>query len=488
MSIKLPTILRTARAGSPARAWGMFVDGGWLDAVDDPKALTLKGRLIKDQAKAASGEERLRLFREAGAAYEAACHIQQGSYPLINAAMLALMGGDGDRSRTLAADVITMLENNPDEAETPYWLAATRSEALLLLGREDEAKTALAEAMQKAPQAWEDHAATLGQFRLIAAELGADAGWLGQYQPPASLHFQGIMQWPEDDAALRGEIDDWLAAENVGFGYGALAAGADIVIAEALVARGAELHVILPCDRANFRAKSVEFAGGNWAARFDALIERADSIDCLDAADAPFAQAVALGEAVCMGLARKNAANLQSEAILLRIDRRVERPKYRFAFWDQSGGRSHILHCDHDIPAPKVEITGQGELTAMLAVRGGASQFTSLPVLATASHEVSGITLFEFSALEDAWHAAKSMALTAPMAIDQALVSGDIIQSALLIRCRALCEIAVEDQILASKAAAFPLLARDATIRVEEAGEIRAAIGSFPAYAIISSS
>ena len=189
-----------------------------------------------------------------------------------------------------------------------------------------------------------------------------------------------------------------------------------------------------------------------------------------------------------MGLARKNAANLQSEAILLRIDRRVERPKYRFAFWDQSGGRSHILHCDHDIPAPKDEITGQGELTAMLAVRGGASQFTSLPVLATASHEVSGITLFEFAALEDAWHAAKSMTLTAPMAIDQALVSGDIIQSALLIRCRALCEIAVEDQILASKAAAFPLLARDATIRVEEAGEIRAAIGSFPAYAIISSS
>lgn len=466
----------------------MFVDGSWLDVVDDPKALTLKGRLIKDQAKAASGEERLRLFREAGMAYEAACRIQKGSYPLINAAMLALMGGDGDRSRSLAADVITMLEDNPDEAETPYWLAATRSEALLLLGREEEAKSALTEAMQKAPQAWEDHAATIGQFRLIAAELGADAGWLGRYQPPASLHFQGIMQLAENDAAMRAEIDEWLAAENVGFGYGALAAGADIVIAEALVARGAELHVILPCDRANFRAKSVEYAGGNWGARFDALIERADSIDCLDAAEAPCAQAVALCETACMGLARKNAANLQSEAILLRIDRRVERPKYRFAFWDQSGGRSHIIHCTPDIPAPAGDITGKGELIAMLAVRGSKDQFTSLPVLSTASHEVAGITLFEFPALEDAWHAAKSMASAASMAIDQALVSGDIAQSALLIRCRALCEIAAEGQILASKAAAFPLLARDATIRVEEAGEIRAAIGSFPAYAIISSS
>jgi hypothetical protein len=359
---------------------------------------------------------------------------------------------------------------------------------LLLLGREDEAKFALSEAKQKAPQAWEDHAATIGQFRLIAAELGADAGWLGQYQPPASLHFQGIMQWPEDDAALRAEIDRWLASENIGFGYGALAAGADIVIAEALVARGAELHVILPCDRANFRAKSVEKFGGNWPMRFDALIERAATIDCLDSAAAPCAQAVALCEAACLGLARKNAATLQSEAILLRIDRRVERPTERFAFWDQGGGRSHIIHCNHAIPAPPDDLAGQGELRAMLAVRGGKDQFTSLTALSSACHEVSGITLFEFSALEDAWYAAKSMALTVPMAIDQALVSGDILQSGLLIRCRALCEIAAEGQILASKTAAFPLLARDANIRVEEAGEIRAAIGSFPAYAIISSS
>ena len=36
---------------------------------------------------------------------------------------------------------------------------------------------------------------------------------------------------------------------NVGFGYGSLAAGADILFAEALLARGASLHVVLPFDR-----------------------------------------------------------------------------------------------------------------------------------------------------------------------------------------------------------------------------------------------
>ena len=175
---------------------------------------------------------------------------------------LPLLGGKGARAKSLAQDVLNMLDENPLEAETPYWLAATRSEALLLLGQEAEARAALSDAMRKAPQAWEDHAATIGQFGLILSELGVDAGWLERHLPPASLHFQGIMQLPADEAPLRAKIDKWLAQQNIGFGYGALAAGADIVVAEALLARDAELHVILPCDKASFRAQSVAPFGG----------------------------------------------------------------------------------------------------------------------------------------------------------------------------------------------------------------------------------
>ena len=41
---------------------------------------------------------------------------------------------------------------------------------------------------------------------------------------------------------------------DIGFGFGALAAGAELLTAEALLARGAELHVILPSDPESFAA------------------------------------------------------------------------------------------------------------------------------------------------------------------------------------------------------------------------------------------
>jgi len=89
----LTQILSIARAGNPARAWAMFQSSGWDARTDDPKALTLKGRLLKDQAKATQSAERVRLYGMAAEAYAAAAQIEQASYPLINAATLAYLGG-----------------------------------------------------------------------------------------------------------------------------------------------------------------------------------------------------------------------------------------------------------------------------------------------------------------------------------------------------------------------------------------------------------
>jgi len=496
LTSSLPQILRTARAGSPARAWGLFVQGGWLEAAGDAKALTLKGRLLKDQAKsvsgAATGTDRLRLYGEAGEAYAASAKIEPGSYPLINAATLALLGGKGARAKALAQDVLNMLDENPLEAETPYWLAATRSEALLLLEQEAEARAALSDAIRKAPQAWEDHAATIGQFGLILSELGVDAGWLDRHLPPASLHFQGIMQLPADESGLRGKIDKWLAQKNIGFGYGALAAGADIVVAEALLARDAELHVILPCDKASFRAQSVAPFGGDWAGRFDVLIEKAETVDCFDAA-APCDQAVRLCEAACMGLVRNNARNLQSEARALRIDRDGVSGKQRLVDWADSGGKADILiAAAPDKMKSREKIMLCGDSAILLAIRHGKSPLGASPDGVIESHKLPGITILQFGSLQLARAAVKHIRNGSggdhPMALDQGLVSGEIIESNLALRVAALAGVATEGQLLASKASAFPLLATHDDIRVEEAGEIRAAIGLFPAYAIISSS
>ena len=249
--------------------------------------------------------------------------MQPGTYPLINAATLSLLAGDGAQAAAYARDVLASLDAHPDEPETPYWRAATRAEALLLLEREAEARAAFADAIALAPQAWEDHAATLRQFSLILAEQGRGAGWLDPHRPPRSLHYTGHMSF-DARVGRRAHLDESIAAilaeENVGFGYGALAAGADIIVAEALVARGAELHAVLPGGAEAFAAASVDPFGRGWRRRFDALLAKAETVRTVAPAGmAPDREMVALGDEVAMGAAALNARRLESEALRLAV-------------------------------------------------------------------------------------------------------------------------------------------------------------------------
>jgi len=168
---------------------------------------------------------------------------------LINAATLSLLSGDRGRAEEIAREVLDRIAREPDEPETPYYRAATEAEALLLLGRRDEARAMLEAAVAAAPRAWEDHASTLRQFLIIQDVLGGDRAWLDLLRPPRSLHFAG-------DGAAEAAADP-----DIGFGFGALAAGDELAAAEALLARGAELHVVLPSDPVSFAAAFVDPEG-----------------------------------------------------------------------------------------------------------------------------------------------------------------------------------------------------------------------------------
>jgi hypothetical protein len=243
--LALSSIIALARSGALDQAWTQFRAGGF-DRDDRSAARTLKGRLLKDRAIRATGSDRQGLYRQAAEAYAAAAGPERSTYPLINAASLSLLSGDPQSARTFAAAVLKRIESDPDEPETPYYRTATRAEALLLLGEGRDAQAAFAEAVEYAPRAWEDHAASLRQLGLILAEQGRSASWLDLHRPPRSLHFGGHMSFDASIGA-RGHLDETIAAaldkEKVGFGFGALAAGADIIIAEALLARGGELHL-----------------------------------------------------------------------------------------------------------------------------------------------------------------------------------------------------------------------------------------------------
>lgn len=325
----------------------MFRDAGFDRVADDPAVLSLKGRLLKDEALLLAGEARREHARAAAAAYAAAAQLAPAPYPLINAATLALIAGDLAGSRSLAADVQELLLAGVED-ETPYWLAATEAEALLLAGNLAGAEAALARAIAAAPHAWEDHASTLRQFGVILAEQRVPTAWLDRYRPPRSLHFAGHMRLPEDEGALVDAIDALLELERVGFGYGALAAGADLLIAERLIARGAELHVVLPGNVGAFVERSVRPHGPIWVARFEAALAQAASVQEMgEASSAAFMPSVRLADLVAMGRATMQAGLLQSEAVQLLLGpgslEDIGQSAHAGALWHRAGRRQHLL-------------------------------------------------------------------------------------------------------------------------------------------------
>lgn len=308
----LSTIIALARAGALDHAWGQFVAAGYEREEGDPAALTVKGRLLKDHALRATDEAaRRRFYLQSAECYRASAALQPATYPLINAATLSLLSGDRARAEEIAREVLERIAREPDEPETPYYRAATEAEALLLLGRRDEAGAMLEKAVAAAPLAWEDHASTLRQFLIIQDVLGGDAAWLGLLRPPRSLHYAPAAPGADPDAAGPALVD-----ADIGFGFGALAAGSDLLTAEALLARDAELHIILPSDAASFAARFVDPFGGVWRGRFDAALAAAESVRCVRPLDRPpDDDAVALADRIAHGAALLNAERLMGEAV-----------------------------------------------------------------------------------------------------------------------------------------------------------------------------
>lgn len=373
----LPLVLAHIRAGALGQAWRLFREGGLEGERADPAVLAVRGRLLKEEALGAEGAARADLQRQAAEAYAAAGALSGATYHLINAASLWRLAGDAAAAAEGARGVLERLERHPEEAETPYWRSATRAEALLLLGRPDDARAALAEAIADAPQAWEDHAVTLRQFAMICAAQGGDAAWLDALRPPRAVHFAGHMSLGAGEAALGRKVRAALDAERAGFGFGALAAGADIVVAEALLERGAELRLVLPAAPPVFREASVARQGDGWAARYDAVLAAAATVQAASEGDrAPHMLAVQLAAEMAMGEAALHARALQTEAIqllVLDLDERGGEPGgagWAGELWAASGRRQIVAQSPRQGRAPRpVPPPGPAErLMAMLSM------------------------------------------------------------------------------------------------------------------------
>ena len=320
----LPQLTALARAGAVGRAWELFLAAGYDQRGGDPAALAVKGRLLKGRGRLAAGAAAREHYAAAAEAYAAANALEPAPYLLINAASLRLLAGDAEAAKAGAGAVLQQLDDPALALDTPYFLAATRAEAQLLLGQQTAAEAAMAQAAQADPDGWADRAATIAQLREIAAAQGSDTAWIERFAPPVSQHFAGHMGLASGgsaEARLSAMLADHFAVHPAGFAWGALAAGADIVIAEALIAHGAALHVVLPCPPAQFEAQSVTPAGAEWTLRYRALLDAATSLRCAaDSANSvhdPLATAHA-GE-LAIGGTLNNAAMLASTACQLIV-------------------------------------------------------------------------------------------------------------------------------------------------------------------------
>lgn len=314
-------VLTLARLGDTQRGLRLYDDYRLAD-MGDVDSLSLKARLLKDLAFAAGAQPDPDLLLEACSLYVATYRRTRSSYPAINAATLAKISG---RPRLAASLARAVVRETAADRRSGYFSLATLAEALVVLGDIDGALEALNRAMEQRDAEVGARSTTVLQLqRLIAAQSDA-AGMqrlLDLIQPPRVAMFCGniFVADAELEATLAARIRDHIARERVGFAYGALAAGADILIAEQLLAAGAELHVVLPFNEADFLEQSVAPAGEDWVRRYEAC--RAAATTLTFASNMAYMgehEQFAYGSKVTMGMAQVRARQLHAEPIQLVI-------------------------------------------------------------------------------------------------------------------------------------------------------------------------
>jgi adenylate cyclase len=321
-------VLALARAGSTSQARRLFDRFALASA--DPSLLTpqlatnipaLSARLDKDMAFG-GGPDAASWARRSAEGYEAAFAWRSDAYLGANAATMWLVAGDPDRARTVATTVRALLDEAPPEAT--YWHHANVAEVALVLGDEVAAADALATAASLTSTNYAERATTLRNLRRVCELVGIDPVVLRPIHNPGVVHYVGHRilapgedgRFPaSDEARVRARLDEVLESLEAGFGFGSLAAGADILAAEALLDRGAQLNVTLPFDRDEFVRTSVLPAGTEWVHRFERCLASADRVRVAtegEYLDDPtlfdFCARVAMGDAV------RRAGHLSTEA------------------------------------------------------------------------------------------------------------------------------------------------------------------------------
>jgi hypothetical protein len=352
-----------ARMGAIEEAARLY-DSSGLGAAADIDSVALGARLLKDRALS-NGRSRDALA-QAAVAYAEIYGRTNDPFPAINAATLSLLAGDEAGAATFARAVLAA---PTVDRPTDYYGAATKAEALIVLGRTSDARLALTAALGLPGADYGARSTTLRQFALLAEHCGSDAqlrSLVDLLRPPVVAAYTGhiFRACPMREAELAQRIDTLIEAQQIGFGYGALAAGADILIVERLLARGAEVHLLLPFAESDFIAQSVLPAGAEWLDRYDKARAAVANVSFATIAeDVGDPAQFGYGASVAMGMARLRARHLGSQVVQLAlwdgVPGEVAGTGHDVAIWSSTGGKTCIVEAgdlDRSVSRPVARI------------------------------------------------------------------------------------------------------------------------------------
>lgn len=350
--------LAMARLGDPDAALRLYRRNR-VDRISTEDAIALKGRIFKDLAAQAEGDWQVELFRQASQAYRAAFEISDGYYSGINAATTALLAGDERDAKALA----TKISERPDIANpASYFAAATGAEAMLVRGEIAEATALFAQARKRPDSSPGMIASTAHQLILIADRLGADGeemqALIAATRPSPVIHYCGHMfrTGASFERQVIREVRKVLKDTGAMIAYGPLACGADILIAEAIIDIGGELHVVLPFAEEDFLRTSVRVGGEEWEDRYTACRDKAASITfATQMQSVDDDELFAYCSRLVMGLAQLRADIMHTESFQLAVwDGKpadgVAGTAADCAEWARQGGRTRIVGIPKDRP------------------------------------------------------------------------------------------------------------------------------------------
>lgn len=309
-------VLALARAGAPRLGLECFRERlahAPLEALPADMArdiAALEARCLKDIALEAHPDARREALIEAADAYETVYRRFGGYYPLINAATLFLLAGQQATAENLARQTLREVADSKD-----YWGLATKAEALLVLGKSDEVSPVLKAASALGMSA-SGMASTKKQLLTVCAARGCDSSLLDELRVPSVIYYCGHRNLDDAGAATL-QITTQMAVLNAGFAYGSLCSGGDILMAEAALASGIELHVVLPYRAEDFVKSSVS---PGWEARFATCMAKARTVSYVIDNDVLEHDCVkALCSSHAMGMARRHADALATGVCQMAI-------------------------------------------------------------------------------------------------------------------------------------------------------------------------